>query len=261
MDVLVGQDTNIGEGTTVTQSVIGSACQIGSQVNITNAYIWNNVVIKVNELKLPSFFNRKWFDVFCCCRQDRCQIDVAIIADGAVLNEGVELGRGCIIGPGVILAADTKVPDNTRLMSCPPSIDNDFETSDEESGKLYSVKSVITVYSFLNLPDKASVPLNPKSTAYVYLHEKEEGSDAESLVDELWGLDIQEDSEDESLEDEDIDVDDDDEDFDTGADLPEDLKNARCKTESVVIFIFQIADLMLYGWFCSFLQRSFGQSS
>lgn len=56
MDVLVGHDTNIGEGTTVTQSVIGSACQIGSQVNITNAYIWNNVVIKVNELKLPSFF-------------------------------------------------------------------------------------------------------------------------------------------------------------------------------------------------------------
>lgn len=82
-------------------------------------------------------------------------------------------------------------------------------------------------------------PFNPKSTAYVYVKHKEEGSDDESIVDELWGLDIHEDSEDEDLEDEEINVDDDDDDggdFDA-ADLPEDM-NARCTMD--ILFLLPV---------------------
>lgn len=132
MDVVVGQDTKIGEGTTVTQSVIGSNCEIGSNVKISHAYIWDNVVIKVNRMHKK---HRKLSFITLMHLQDNCQIDVALIADGVILNEGVELGRGCVIGPEVVLSAGTKVLPNIRLMNQPPpKCDNDFETSDEENG-------------------------------------------------------------------------------------------------------------------------------
>lgn len=78
--------------------------------------------------------------------------------------------------------------------------------------------------------DKAAAPLNPSSTAYIYQKRKDEDSDAESLVDEFWGLDIQDDSEDEEDDEEDVDVDEDQDDqaYVDAGDLPEDL-NARCK--------------------------------
>ena len=47
MDVVVGESSKIGERTFVTQSVIGRRCIVENDVHISNAYIWNNVVIKV----------------------------------------------------------------------------------------------------------------------------------------------------------------------------------------------------------------------
>ena len=46
-DVAVGENSKIGERTFVTQSVIGSRCTIGNDVYINNAYIWDDVNIKV----------------------------------------------------------------------------------------------------------------------------------------------------------------------------------------------------------------------
>lgn len=62
---------------------------------------------------------------------------MALIADDVVLDEGVELGRGCVLGPGVYLSAGTKVEEGARYMSePPPKDDNDFETSDDENGRI-----------------------------------------------------------------------------------------------------------------------------
>jgi len=47
MDTVVGQGTVIGEATHVTRSVIGQNCKIGNKVFLSDAYIWDNVVIKV----------------------------------------------------------------------------------------------------------------------------------------------------------------------------------------------------------------------
>lgn len=56
----VGEDTKIGERTFVSQSVIGSRCTIGNDVHINNAYIWDDVEIKVRhraEVKICQIIN------------------------------------------------------------------------------------------------------------------------------------------------------------------------------------------------------------
>lgn len=52
--------------------------------------------------------------------------------------------------------------------------------------------------------EKSATPCNPESTAYLYEKPKEAGQDDVSIVDELWALDICEDSDDEDSDDEDI---------------------------------------------------------
>ncbi|KAI9558918.1 hypothetical protein GHT06_015707 [Daphnia sinensis] len=186
MDVVVGENSEIGEHTYVTQSVIGKRCKIGNNVRISNAYIWDDVII-----------------------EDECCVEVALIADGVVLKKGVELGHGCVLGPGVKLAPSTKIAANTRLMASPPKSENDFETSDEEEE---------------NVP----VPVSADSIGYVYHRPVEEDSDAESLVDELWGLEIEDETDSEEGDEDELDNDEDEdheEDLEVG-DLPEDM-NAR----------------------------------
>ena len=132
MNVAVGQDTSIGERTRITQSVIGKACTIGNDVHISNAYLWDNVTIKVYNHMQICF----WLFIKDASLQDHCRISIALIADGVILNEGVELGNGCVIGPGVILAAGTKIDPNTRLMAHPPESNDDFENSNENLGEV-----------------------------------------------------------------------------------------------------------------------------
>ena len=90
-------------------------------------------------------------------------------------------------------------------------------------------------FSPLLIDKVATTPLSADSVAYVYHRPIEEDSDAESLIDDLWGLGIDEDSESEE-DDEDEAADDEDEgheeELDVG-DLPEDL-NARCNLSQII---------------------------
>lgn len=52
VDVVVGENSEIGEQTYVTQSVIGKRCKIGNNVRISNAYIWDDVIIEVKQNKV-----------------------------------------------------------------------------------------------------------------------------------------------------------------------------------------------------------------
>jgi|688.fasta_scaffold1862913_1 hypothetical protein len=91
------------------------------------------------------------------------------------------------------------------------------------------------IFSPLLIDKVATTPVSVDSVAYVYHRPIEEDSDAESLIDELWGLDIDEDSEsDEDDEDEAADDEDEEheEELDVG-DLPEDL-NARCNLSQII---------------------------
>ena len=90
--------------------------------------------------------------------------------------------------------------------------------------------NISTCYLFL---DKVVPPVSVDSVAYVYHRPIEEDSDAESLIDEFWGLDIDEESESEDEEDEAVDDEhEEEEELDVG-DLPEDM-NARCNLSTVI---------------------------
>ena len=94
-------------------------------------------------------------------------------------------------------------------------------------------------------------PVSPGSVAYVYQPPVDDGSDVESLVDELWGLRVDDDTESEEEDEEDVDNEDDDRegDHDVG-DLPEDM-NARC---NLIILITTNCLILPILPSCSFLQ-------
>lgn len=85
-NTILGKDTSIGDGSKVSNSIIGRRCFIGKNVNISNAYIWDDVSIG-----------------------DGSTVDRAIIANEAVI------GRKCTIQPGALISFKVKIADNTEI--------------------------------------------------------------------------------------------------------------------------------------------------
>ena len=83
---VLGKDTSIGDGSVVSNSIIGRRCQIGKNVTIQNAYIWDDVVVG-----------------------DGSTVDRAIIASEAVV------GRKCKIQPGTLLSYGVRIGDNMEI--------------------------------------------------------------------------------------------------------------------------------------------------
>jgi translation initiation factor eIF-2B subunit epsilon len=80
---VLGKDTSIGDGSMVSNSIIGRRCHIGKNVTIQNAYIWDDVVVG-----------------------DGSTIDRAIVANEAVI------GKKCKIQPGSLLSYGVRIADN-----------------------------------------------------------------------------------------------------------------------------------------------------
>ncbi|XP_050067427.1 translation initiation factor eIF-2B subunit epsilon-like [Anopheles maculipalpis] len=81
-DLVVGEESDIREGTYLRQSVVGRGCQIGRNCRIVNSFL----------------------------------MEGAIVGDGTVLNhcivgEGVKVGEGCTINPGTVLGDGVEIPD------------------------------------------------------------------------------------------------------------------------------------------------------
>ncbi|XP_026326521.1 translation initiation factor eIF-2B subunit epsilon isoform X2 [Hyposmocoma kahamanoa] len=99
-DVLVGDNTQISDHTTVTKSMIGDNCDIGNNVTISGSQIMNNVVIK-----------------------DNCKIINTFIDDNVVVEEN------CVLEAGAILAASVHVKTGRKLKG------NIIESDDKENEK------------------------------------------------------------------------------------------------------------------------------
>lgn len=99
-DVLVGDNTQINDHTTITKSMIGNNCVIGNDVTISGSQIMNNVVIK-----------------------DKCVIKNTFIDDNVVVEEN------CVLEGGAILAANVRVEADRHLKG------NIIETDDRNNGK------------------------------------------------------------------------------------------------------------------------------
>jgi translation initiation factor eIF-2B subunit epsilon len=89
---IVGKGTSIGDGSTVTNSVLGPRCQIGRNVTIKDSYIWDDVVI-----------------------DDNTTIDRAIVASEASIARSCTLPAGTLISFGTQISADTKLEPSTTL--------------------------------------------------------------------------------------------------------------------------------------------------
>jgi translation initiation factor eIF-2B subunit epsilon len=83
---VLGKDTAIGDGSVVTNSIIGRRCHIGKNVTISNSYIWDDVVV-----------------------EDGSKVDRAIIASEAVV------GKNCTISPGALISYSVRIADGKEV--------------------------------------------------------------------------------------------------------------------------------------------------
>lgn len=83
---VVGRETSIGDGSVVGDSVLGRRCQIGKNVVIHGAYIWDDAVIG-----------------------DGSTVRQAIIANEAVV------GRNCRVEPGALISYGVRIADGMTI--------------------------------------------------------------------------------------------------------------------------------------------------
>ncbi|OWP04533.1 hypothetical protein B2J93_1392 [Marssonina coronariae] len=83
---VVGKDTSIGDGSTISNSIVGRRCRIGKNVTISDAYIWDDVVVR-----------------------DGSTVNRAIIASEAVV------GKNCKIQPGALLSYGVRIADGKEV--------------------------------------------------------------------------------------------------------------------------------------------------
>ncbi|XP_058536328.1 translation initiation factor eIF-2B subunit gamma isoform X2 [Ochotona princeps] len=96
-DNLIGQDTQVGEKSSIKHSVIGSSCHIRDRVNITNCLLMNSVTV-----------------------EEGSSIHGSVICNNAVIEKGAEI-KDCLIGSGQRIEAKAKrmnevIVGNDQLM-------------------------------------------------------------------------------------------------------------------------------------------------
>lgn len=99
---VLGQDTSIGEGSVVGNSIIGRRCQIGKDVTIHNAFIWDDVVIS-----------------------DGSTIDRAIIASKVVVGKNCKIQPGALLSFGVQISDEKEVKSSSRITKAKRKLEDD----------------------------------------------------------------------------------------------------------------------------------------
>merc|ERR1712093_800744 len=83
---VIGKDASIGDGSVVSNSIIGRRCHIGKNVTIHNAYIWDDVYVG-----------------------DGSTVERAIIASEA------SVGRNCKVQPGALVSYRVRIADHQEV--------------------------------------------------------------------------------------------------------------------------------------------------
>lgn len=83
---VLGKDTAIGDGSVITNSIIGRRCHIGKNVTISDSYIWDDVVV-----------------------EDGSEVDRAIIANEAVV------GKNCTVQPGALISYSVRIGNGKEV--------------------------------------------------------------------------------------------------------------------------------------------------
>ncbi|KAG8546855.1 hypothetical protein GDO81_029715 [Engystomops pustulosus] len=96
-DSMIGEQTKIGEKTSVKHSIVGAKCVIKERVKITNCIIMNGVTI-----------------------QDSCTLQGSVICNNAVIHSGADI-KDCLLGSGLRVNSKEKrvneiIVGNEQLM-------------------------------------------------------------------------------------------------------------------------------------------------
>ena len=117
--VVLGAGTEIGEDSLLVNSILGRRCNIGSNVHITNAYLWDDVVVK-----------------------DYTRIvGPAVIANRAILGEKTTVSAGALMSFGAQVEDASSIPDvkisRTREgVQSSTALDDDSDASSDASLRL-----------------------------------------------------------------------------------------------------------------------------
>ncbi|PNF27949.1 hypothetical protein B7P43_G16441 [Cryptotermes secundus] len=93
-DIVIAENTSVGENSHISHSVIGKNCHIGKNVTICNSYVWDNVTVG-----------------------DNCHINFTLVGHQSKLGTGVRLSKGCVLCPGVVLPLDTHLEGSILVAS------------------------------------------------------------------------------------------------------------------------------------------------
>lgn len=181
---VIGRGTSIGDGSVITNSIIGRHCQIGRNVKIDGAYLWDYAsvgdgsVIKKSVIANEASIGR------------RCTIE-----EGALISYGVAIGEGKTIrGEHRITRAKRRRESDQELVRGDPDLevvgkggdgfefhDSDEEDEDEIVDSLISSgpsmshsngsrlqRLMTTVYNLANLSQESISTLNSDSEADDY---------------------------------------------------------------------------------------------
>ncbi|KAK3099169.1 hypothetical protein FSP39_000456 [Pinctada imbricata] len=159
--VYVGRGTSVGSNTVITNSVIGKDCRIGENVKIDGAYIWDNVTI-----------------------ENSCRVESSILCNGVVLYDSSHVSQGCILSWDVKVGPSITIPRGTRLKSSPDDEEDDFGEDLPEADQATKENA----HHF-----------GSRSQAYLFrLTQDPTDSDEEEedqLIHDMFGLEIQSESE------------------------------------------------------------------
>lgn len=118
---VIGSDTSIGDGSTITGSTVGRGCKIGKNVTIEGAYIWDDVAI-----------------------EDGSIVRQAIIASHSSIGKGCKIELGALISFGAHLTQDSSVSANRWITRDDSRNYNSNQDSDESDAS--SVGSSRLIY-------------------------------------------------------------------------------------------------------------------
>ena len=105
---VIGSDTNIGDGSTVTGSTVGRRVAIGKNVTIEGAYIWDDVAI-----------------------EDDSIIRQAIIANSVSMGKNCTIEPGALISFGADLTQDSSISANSWITGDHNNNYNSIQDSDD----------------------------------------------------------------------------------------------------------------------------------
>ncbi|KAJ6781359.1 hypothetical protein PWT90_02770 [Aphanocladium album] len=94
---IIGANTSIGAGTTISNCIIGNDCAIGAGVTLTDSFVWNDVSV-----------------------DEKATITRAILADNAKVGKSAVISSGALLSFGVHVGDDITIAEKTALSTLSP---------------------------------------------------------------------------------------------------------------------------------------------